>query len=821
MAATETTETRNRLRVPVDRLRRRCHPEELAWETTAQVTPLKDFIGQERAVRAMEFGLAMNAPGYNIYVAGPPGTGKSTYTQEVLTRRASTGTPPNDWCILYNFANPDQPLAISLPPGRGQVFKKDMEELISDLRMAIPKAFEGTDYEQNKQSVIHELETQLQEALEQLRQEASKAGFAMKQGPTGFIFLPLKEGRLMSQEEFDALSPEERREMENRARNLQQKLDEIVNSGRSLEKKAKERIQSLEREIAGFAIGPLVERLQEKYRDFPRVVRYLGEVAEDISRNLDHFKSQESMPASPPFGFPVETRDVFKRYQVNLFVNNAETRGIPVVVEPSPHYYNLFGKVEYRSIMGSLSTDFTMIKAGAIHRANGGYLVLQARDVLADPIVWDTLKKALKNRQAVVENIGEQFRLVPTATLRPEPIPLNVKVVLIGSHYLYHLLHALDEDFQKFFKVKVDFDTEMPRTPENLKHYVAFVSSVCNRENLKHFDRSGLAELIEHGSRLAANQHKLSTRFNEVIEIVYEAAAWAELEGAPHVCAPHVRRAIEERIYRSNRLEEKIQEMMLQGKILVDTTGYVAGQVNGLSLLDVGDYSFGRPSRITAKTFMGQEGVVNIERETHMSGSLHTKGVLTLAGFLGDRFAQDKPLRLSARITFEQLYEGVDGDSASSAELYALLSALSGLPINQGLAVTGSVNQHGEIQPVGGVNEKIEGFFAVCQARGLTGEQGVIIPAQNIDNLMLKHEVVEAVQQGRFHIYAVRTVEEGIELLTGVPAGTKQPDGSYPENTVFHLVNEKLRQYAEGLTSFGHREDKKEASNSCPQSCRK
>lgn len=821
MAATETTETRNRLRVPVDRLRRRCHPEELTWETTSQVTPLKDFIGQERAVRAMEFGLAMSAPGYNIYVAGPPGTGKSTYTQEVLARRACMRAVPNDWCILYNFANPDQPLAVSLPPGRGQVFKKDMEELISDLRIAIPKAFEGTDYEQNKQSVLQEVENQLQEALEQLRQEASKTGFAMKQGPTGFMFLPLKEGRLMSQEEFEALTPEERRDMENRARALQQKLEEIVTSGRSLEKKAKQRIQALEREIAGSAIGPLVERLQEKYRDFPRVVRYLGEVAEDISRNLDHFKSPESPTVPTPLGFPIETQDLFKRYQVNLFVNNGETRGAPVVVEPNPHYYNLFGKVEYRSFMGSLSTDFTMIKAGAIHRANGGYLVLQVRDVLADPIVWDTLKKALKNRQAVVENIGEQFRLVPTATLKPEPIPLNVKVVLIGSHYLYHLLHAFDEDFQKFFKVKVDFDTEMPRTPENLRHYAAFVSSVCDRENLKHFDRTGLAELIEHGSRLAANQHKLSTRFNEVIEIVYEATAWAEMEGATYVGAPHVRRAIEERVYRSNRLEEKIQEMMLQEKILVDTDGAVVGQVNGLSVLDVGDYSFGRPSRITAKTFMGQEGVVNIERETRMSGSLHTKGILTLAGFLGDRFAQDKPLRLSARITFEQLYEGVDGDSASSAELYALLSALSGLPINQGLAVTGSVNQHGEIQPIGGVNEKIEGFFAVCKARGLTGEQGVIIPAQNIDNLMLKHEVVEAVQQGRFHIYAVRTVEEGIELLTGVPAGTKQRDGSYPENTVFHLVDEKLRQYAEGLTSFGHQEDKKEGGNSCPKSCGK
>ncbi|MGB9847303.1 MAG: Lon protease family protein, partial [Desulfotomaculales bacterium] len=407
-----------------------------------------------------------------------------------------------------------------------------------------------------------------------------------------------------------------------------------------------------------------------------------------------------------------------------------------------------------------LSTDFTMLKAGAVHRANGGFLVLQAKDVLFDPLAWDTLKKALKNRQTTIENIGEQYRIVPTASPRPEPIPVDVKVILIGSYYLYHLLYAADEDFQKFFKVKVDFDTEMPRTPENLKNYAAFISSVCRREKLKHFDKTGMAELIEYGSRLCGDQNKLSTRFNEVVQIIYEAAAWAEAEKAEFAGAPHVRRAIEERVYRSSRLEEKILEMIRLGKILVDTEGAVVGQVNGLAVVDIGDYAFGKPSRITAKTFLGQEGVVNIERETRMSGRLHTKGVLTLAGFLGDRFAQDKPLRLSARITFEQLYEGVDGDSASSAELFALLSALSGLPVKQGIAVTGSVNQNGEIQPIGGVTEKIEGFFAVCKIKGLNGEQGVIIPRQNIDNLMLKHEIIDAVREGKFHIYAIRTVEE-------------------------------------------------------------
>ncbi|MGQ9823813.1 MAG: Lon protease family protein [Desulfotomaculales bacterium] len=692
-----------------------------------------------------------------------------------------------------------------------------MEELVSDLKSVIPKAFEGTDYEQNKQAIVNELESQIQSEMEELRREAAAAGFSMKQGSSGMMFLPMRDGKRMSPEEFEALPPEEQRAIENKIRHLQQKLEEVINSGRVLEKKAKEQIQELEKQIAGYAIGPLIERLREKYREFPRIVRYLDVVAEDVTRHLDLFKSGDAQKAGP-FSIFLDAQDFFNRYRVNLFVNNAETKGAPVVIESNPYYYNLFGKIEYRSVMGSLSTDFTMLKPGAVHRANGGFLVLQAKDVLFDPLAWDTLKKALKNRQTIIENIGEQYRIVPTASLRPEPIPVDVKVVLIGSYYLYHLLYALDEDFQKFFKVKVDFDTEMPRTPENLKNYAAFIGSVCRREKLKHFDKTGMAELIEYGSRLCGDQNKLSTRFNEVVQIIYEAAAWAEAENAEFAGAPHVRRAIEERVYRSSRLEEKILEMIRLGKILVDTEGVVVGQVNGLSVVDIGDYAFGKPSRITAKTFLGQEGVVNIERETRMSGRLHTKGVLTLAGFLGDRFAQDKPLRLSARITFEQLYEGVDGDSASSAELFALLSALSGLPVKQGIAVTGSVNQNGEIQPIGCVTEKIEGFFAVCKIKGLNGEQGVIIPRQNIDNLMLRHEIIDAVREGKFHIYAIRTVEEGISLLTGIPAGSRQADGKYPENTVFYLVDKKLREYAEGLLKFGGKEkgaaeEKQQAEN--------
>lgn len=782
----------------MEKLRRYCRPDELRYDTSEEVTPLKDFIGQERAVRAMQFGLAMRAPGYNIYVAGPPGTGKSTYVQEILRQVSLSAKAPDDWVYLYNFSNPDNPVAISLSRGTGAIFQRDMEAMIRDFRTAIPKSFEGADYEQNRAAIIQEAEQEIESALAGLRQEAAEEGFVLKQTSAGFLFIPVNNGKRYTQDEFDALPQDEQREIERRGRVLQQRLEEVMSSGRQTERRSREKIQELDRQMVLSAAGRPIQNLQDKYKDYSQLVEYLDNLLEDIALNIDLIKPGDGSSVAGMSG----GQGLFDRYKVNLFVNNADKKGAPVVFETSPNYYNLFGKIEYRSQMGTVSTDFTMVKAGAIHRANGGYLVLQVKDLLSDPGVWETLKRALKNKMAVVENIGEQFRMVPTVSLRPEPISLNLKVVLVGSHQIYHLLHSIDEDFQKFFKVKVDFDTEMPRTEENLSHYAAFVGAVCRREKLPHFDRSGLAELIEHGSRLAGNQEKLSTRFNEVIEIVYEAAAWAEGEGAVMVSAPHVKKAIEERIYRSNRIEEKIQEMLLKGTIMVDTDGYVIGQVNGLSVLDMGDYAFGKPSRITARTFMGHEGLVNIERETKMSGSSHSKGVLTLVGYLGGMFARDKPLRLSARLSFEQLYEGVDGDSASSAELYALLSSLSGIPINQGIAVTGSVNQRGEIQPVGGVTEKIEGFFHLCKARGLNGRQGVIIPARNVADLMLQHEVVQAVAEKKFSIYAITAVEEGIEILTGVPAGTLDENNNYIEDTVFYKVDQKLREYARGLTGY-------------------
>jgi len=790
-------------RIPLERLRRVCDcGSELDFcSTSLDVAPLDGMIGQERAVRSMRFGLAMDAPGYNIFVAGQPGTGKTTYVQAVVSHAAEKGARPDDWCYVNNFADKDSPLAISLPAGLGREFQKDMDDLITELRSTIPKAFESSNYEQQKDALLSSFQEHMQGRFSAIQKEAGDANFFVKQTPGKFIFIPVRDDKPLSSEEFEKLPPDERKSIEDAGKKLEKQLEDVLHEGKVLEKQAKEKVLELEKQITLAAIDPALSRMKEKYADHAKVVSYLDEVLKDVEENHEIFK--ETVAAEQPqlpFMPQQNEEDNFIRYKVNLFVNNEKTVGAPVVIEPFPNYYNLFGKIEYKSQLMSVSTDFTMVKSGALHRANGGYLILQAKDILTEPLVYEPLKRALKYRQAVVENIGEQYRYVPTATMRMEPIPLKVKVILIGSP-LFYLYLTQDEDFPKLFKVKVDFDIEMPRTPDNLCKYVSFVSSLCRRENLKHLNQAALARIIEYGSRLAGHQDKLSTRFNEVGEIVYEAIALASADGSEFVDAPHVDEAIRQRRYRSNRIEEKIQEMILQEKILIGTTGSVVGQVNGLSVIELGGYAFGRPSRITAVTYMGRGGVINIERETEMSGNIHSKGVLTLSGYLGAKFAQDKPLGLTAQITFEQNYEGVEGDSASSTELYAILSSLADVPLVQNIAVTGSVNQHGEIQPIGGVTEKVEGFFDICAAKGLTGDQGVLIPASNIDNLMLKDEVLDAVRENRFHLYAVKSIEEGIELLSGLPSGQRGADGTYPEETVFGRADRKLRNYHDKMTA--------------------
>jgi lon-related putative ATP-dependent protease len=605
----------------------------------------------------------------------------------------------------------------------------------------------------------------------------------------------------MSEEEFVALSPRVKEEIEKRRDALRAELRNTMRQLRDLDRQITEKLRHLNQEVTNYAIEHLINRLMEKYMELPEVNNYLKEVQSDILENIDQFTGRRPQP-QPPISMPWMEELPFRKYEVNVIVDNSDLKGAPVVMELNPIHHNLFGRIEKEARFGALTTDFTMIRGGSLHRANGGYLVLPAEELIRNIFSYDSLKRAIQNKCIDIEEMGERLGFITTKSLRPEPIPLKAKIVLIGSPRLYHLLYVLDMDFHELFKVKADFDTTMERTDENVQTYASFVCALCRKEELKHLDNSALAKLIEYSSRLAADQEKLSTRFGEVADVVREACHYALQEKAEYVTGGHIRKAIEEKVYRSNLIQEKIQEMIERGILLIATEGEAEGQVNGLSVLSLGDFSFGRPSRVTASIGLGREGLIDIEREAKLGGPIHTKGVLILSGYLSQKYAQNKPLSLSARLVFEQSYSGVEGDSASSTELYALLSALSGFPIKQYFAVTGSVNQKGEVQAIGGVNEKIEGFFEVCKAKGLTGKQGVLIPESNVQNLMLKEEVVEAVQAGKFHIYPVKTIDEGIGILTRVKAGKKRPDGSFEEGTVNRKVNERLKMMAENLREF-------------------
>lgn len=780
-------------RVPDEQLRRDCDAESLGFETTAEVAALDGTIGQERAVDAIGFGLDIPATGYNVYVSGPSGTGRNTTLRGQLERIAASRPVPADWCYVYNFQEPNRPCALSLPAGRGSALAKDMDEFIEACQREIPKAFESDVYTERREAVTKEIQERREELLREAEREAQERGFVVNATPVGIVTTPVVDGQSLSREEFQKYPEEQRKEIQARGQELEAVLGQIMSQVRRLDKDAAQRTRELDREVALFTIGPLLNELRQGYVDIPRAMECLDDVENDIVEHLDMFRGTEEQ--QPPF--PLRPREEsFNRYKVNVIVNNAECRGAPVIIESSPTYYNLFGRVEYRPMLGAILTDHTMIRPGAIHRANGGYLVVQAFDLLTSILGWDTLKRTLRSREARIENLGEQYSAIPTATLSPEPIPLNVKVVMVGSPFIYHYLYRVDEDFRKFFRVKADFGTDMDRSPENIRRYAAFISDRCRELKLRPFHRTAVAGVVEYGSRLVEHQHKLSTRFIEIADILTEADFWAGKEGSEVVMGEHVLRAIEEKVYRSSLLEERLQEFIEEGTIMIDTEGQVVGQVNGISLYDLGDYRFGRPNRITARVSMGRGQVVNIERETHLSGPIHSKAFMTLSGYLSGKYAREKPLALSASIGFEQVYDEVEGDSASAAELYALLSVLADATVYQGVAVTGSVNQRGEVQAVGGVVEKIEGFYAVCKARGLTGRQGVIIPAANIKNLMLKQEAVQAVREGHFHIWGVRTVDEGLPILMGLPAGEPGPRGRYRKGTLNRAVVDRLDQMA-------------------------
>ncbi|MDV6377851.1 ATP-binding protein [Sporosarcina sp. GW1-11] len=769
------------------------------FESTEQAEKLTTIVGQQRARKVMNFGLHVNKPGYNLYVSGIVGTGKTSFVNSVVNDFANREAKLFDWCYVNNFEDEYKPKVLKLPAGLGKKLQKSMENLLNDLKVDIPSTFTEDNHQKNRASIIRKYKEKIENVYKQTDQTATDYGFLLKQSGSTILTIPMGEdGQPLSEEAYKAMDEKQLATMEKDSTKLQEIILEATKSIHHFEQELKRSLTGFDHQTALIAIDYQIDELKKSYKDCPEVMQHVKAVRKDLVENFHIFLPHESTQEEKQLGILfTDEQQAFKKYTINVLVDHSKTVGMPVISADNPTFYNLIGKVEYENRMGIMSTDFTKIKPGYLHHANGGYLIIQAKDIFSKSQAWEGLKRALLTHKLQIENIGEHTSIIATASVNPAPIPLDVKVIIIGNMDIYQILYTHDEDFRKLFKIRVDFDIEMKYNEDNITALVSFIHTHCKKHGLRHFDRSAVAKIIEYSSRLAGHQNKLSTRFNLQVELLYEADAWASMMGDDLVSAKHIEKAIQEKIYRSNLYEEKVQASIDEGSVLIDTTGEKVGQVNGLAVYDLGQYRFGKPSRITATTFMGRKGFVNIERESQMSGNIHNKGVYILGGYLGQKFAQTYPLVVTAHIAFEQSYGGVDGDSASSTELYAILSSLAEVPIDQGLAVTGSVNQNGEIQPIGGVNEKIEGFYAVCKSKGLTGTQGVLIPHQNVKNLTLNDEVIEAVRDGQFHIYKVQTIEEGIEILTGLPAGQPDEHGEYEKETVYGKVAEKLRMFME------------------------
>jgi lon-related putative ATP-dependent protease len=790
-------------KLPVEKLRKECDPNFMQCESTHDLAPLSEIIGQERAVRALKFGLGIKDHGFNMYVAGYPGTGRKTAVKNFVEAQAKAQPVPPDCCYVNNFANPYEPKAIQLPAGKGKEFRDDIKNFIENVvRNALPKAFESEDYVARRESTIQGLENQRKQLIDELNQKAQREGFVIQTTPIGLLLIPVLDGKPLSEEEMLALPQKMKDKIQEKREKLEAEFRNTMRQLIDMERKIHEALKKLNKEVALYTIGNQVESLVEKYKDTPEVTTYLKDVQNDILDNLQQFVKRGEPQQQLPFPMPWMKEDLYKKYEVNVVIDNSDTKGAPVIVETNPTYHNLLGRTEKEAQFGALTTDFSMIRAGAIHKANGGYLIVPVEELLRNPFSYDGLKRDLRDRNIAIEEPEERYGFLSVKTLKPQPIPLTAKVILIGDPYIYQLLFQLDTDFRELFKIKAEFDTVMDRTDDKVMQYAAWVCALCEKENLKHLDGTGVAKLVEYSSRIADDQYKLSTQFSHIADIIREANYYASQENAEFINGNHVKKAIEEKVYRSKLIQEKIQEMITRGFFLIDTVEQMVGQVNGLSVMGLGDFAFGNPSRVTASIGLGREGVIDIEREAKMGGPIHTKGVLILSGYINDKYTRDKLLSLSARLVFEQNYEGVEGDSASSTELYSILSALSGLPIKQNIAVTGSVNQKGEVQAIGGVNEKVEGFFEVCKLKGFTGQQGVMIPESNVQNLMLKEEVVEAVKADKFSIYSVKTIDEGIEVLTGAKAGQRGADGTFEEGTVNYLVDKQLREMADKLKEY-------------------
>ena len=777
-------------------LKMTCNPNVFDFDTTSDLEAIQDGIGQDRGIKALEFGLQVDVKGYNIYIEGPSGVGKTLYTKNYLNKLASKKKVPSDWCYIYNFDNPNEPIAVELPAGQGKEFKEAMEGFIKEIRKDIKKTFNNDDFEKEKALIKQQFEAKRSALLDKLNQDASKNNFQVKTAQNGIYMMPIVDGRVIEEEEFDELADEIKKEYEEKSLIVQEQIMNTISQIKEIERASDKKISEWQSNVALLTVNVHINYLKSKYKRNKKINKFLNDVKTDVLKNIPTFledpEKVQAMQPNPAMRKP----DPCLNYRVNLFIDNSNREGAPVIMDSNYSYNNIFGALEYENYYGSLKTDHTMLKPGLLQQANGGYIIFQAKDLLANGACYEALKKALRIKEIGIENHAEQRNSMVLISLKPEPIPLNLKVILIGNSNIYQTLLSMDSDFRKLFKIKVEFEETAEINDENLNKLAQIIHGFCEHQELPGLDKNAMARLVEYSSKLAGSHSKVSTRFDDLMQVVGEAATWAKLSKSKVVTEKYINKALAERIERVKKYDEKYLEMIKENTLLIDTSGYKVGQLNGLTVMSIGNYTFGKPAKITVNTYTGKSGIVNIEREVEISGPSHSKGVLILTGYLGEMFAQDMPLCLTASICFEQLYNGVDGDSASSTELYGLLSSLSGIPINQSIAVTGSVNQKGQIQPIGGVNEKIEGYFQVCKVRGLDGSHGVMIPVQNVDNLQLSDEVIDAVKNKKFHVYAISTIEEGIEVLTGVPAGKRDKDGHFPAGTVNRLVYEKLKKYA-------------------------
>lgn len=798
---------------------RRCEPEGFKFETTADLEDLTEFIGQPRAVEAVRFGIGIRRNGYNLFALGAAGTGKHSLVRLYVEAKAATEAVPADWCYVNNFDQEHKPRVLMLPANKGMELSRDMEQLIEELGSAIPAIFESDEYRTRSESIEQALKERQEQAVTQVQKKAHAKGIGVLRTASGFTLAPMRDDKPLEADEFEKLPIDERKQIEADIEELHEELHKTMRKAPHWQKERRQQLAELNREMAQGAVSHRIEALREKYRELSNVREYLDALETDVIANFRMFLPKEQEKASF-FGIELiggaEGMSWSNRYRINALRTEDAGGGAPVVYEDNPTYNNLIGRVEHRAQFGALITDFTMIRAGALHRANGGYLMLDAHKVLTQPFAWEALKRALKAREVRLESLAQIISLISTVSLEPEPIPLDVKVILLGEPIIYYLLSYLDPEFEELFKVQVDFDNRMDRHKESTQLYAQLIGTLARKEDLRPFNRAAVARVVEQSARLANDSEKLATHMRSITDLLCESDYWAGQRYSDKVDAQDVQRTIDTRTYRADRLRTRVQEEILRGNVLIDTHNKKIGQINGLSVVSIGGFSFGHPTRITARVRIGEGQVVDIEREVEMGGPIHSKGVLILSHFIGARYALDYPLSLSASLVFEQSYGGVEGDSASSAELYALLSALAELPLMQSLAVTGSVNQHGEVQAIGGINEKIEGFFDICQTRGLSGEQGVLIPKSNIKHLMLRHDVVEAVAAGKFFIYPIKIIDEGIELLTGVAAGARDKAGRFPQNSVNQRVEDKLIGYSERMRDFAASQNKGRTSDKNP-----